>query len=60
MSDRAKVHFDPKQKQKTTIRPAGNAAQKIAVKRVTEKQDVRPAKFKTTQATTTAGLGAKS
>jgi hypothetical protein len=61
MSDRAKLHFDPKQKQKTTIRPAGNATQKATIKRSgSEKQDARPAaQFKTTPQTN-KGLGAKS
>jgi hypothetical protein len=60
MKDSAKLHFN--QKQKTTIQPAGNAAQKVKVKASgSTKQDARPAsQFKTTQATTTAGLGAKS
>jgi hypothetical protein len=56
MSDRSKLHFDPKQK--TTIRPGGKAAQKMTVKASgSEKQDQR-APYKTTPKTD-SGLGAK-
>jgi hypothetical protein len=59
MNDRINKHFS---KQKTTIKPPGNATQKVKVKASgSTKQDARPAaRFKTTPATTTVGLGAKS